>query len=247
MSSSVATLATRVSPRIRSTISITGSIPPGVYLAATVIAFFLLSALAPQLLQTHSAFKMDLRATLQPPSLSHPFGTDQAGRDLYSRIVNGSGQSLAIGLGATALSMTIALALGFAAGLGGRIVDGAISRIPRCAVRVSDAVSGAALCRGVRSIGADADYRGGTGDGPWLRSHGPRPGSGGAGGWLCRGGHSARTSIPAHRLATHLPQCSASACRDDDVGGRAGHRVGVGSRFPRPWSASALAGMGRIA
>ncbi len=128
MSSSVATLATRVSPRIRSTISITGSIPPGVYLAATVIAFFLLSALAPQLLQTHSAFKMDLRATLQPPSLSHPFGTDQAGRDLYSRIVNGSGQSLAIGLGATALSMTIALALGFAAGLGGRIVDGAISR-----------------------------------------------------------------------------------------------------------------------
>jgi peptide/nickel transport system permease protein len=128
MSSSAVTLPRRVSPRIRGAISITGRIPLRVYLAAALIAFFLLSAIAPQLLQTHSAFRMDLAGTLQPPSLSHLFGTDQAGRDTYSRIVNGSSQSLAIGLGATALSMTIALALGFAAGLGGRLVDSAISR-----------------------------------------------------------------------------------------------------------------------
>jgi peptide/nickel transport system permease protein len=128
MSSSAVTLPGRVSPRIRSTISITGSIPPGVYLAAAFIVFFLTSAMAPQLLQSHSAFKMDLTATLQPPSLSHLFGTDQAGRDTYSRIVSGSGQSLAIGLGATALSMTVALLLGVTAGLGGRLIDGAISR-----------------------------------------------------------------------------------------------------------------------
>jgi len=128
MSSSAVTLPRRVSPRIWDTIAISGRIPLRVYLAATVIAFFLASAIAPQLLQSHSAFKMDLRATLQPPSFSHLFGTDQAGRDTYSRIVSGARQSLSIGLGATALSMTVALFLGVAAGLGGRLVDGAISR-----------------------------------------------------------------------------------------------------------------------
>lgn len=128
MSSSAVTFPRRASPWIWDTIAISGRIPLRVYLAAAVIAFFLVSAIAPHLLQSHSAFKMDLRATLQPPSFSHLFGTDQAGRDTYSRIVSGAGQSLSIGLGATALSMTVALFLGVAAGLGGRLIDGAISR-----------------------------------------------------------------------------------------------------------------------
>jgi peptide/nickel transport system permease protein len=103
-------------------------IPPGVWLALGVIAFFLVAAIDPALLQTHSPYKLDLRATLQPPSWQHLLGTDQAGRDLYSRVVEGARQSLAIGLGATTLSMAIALALGVTAGLSNRVIDNAISR-----------------------------------------------------------------------------------------------------------------------
>jgi peptide/nickel transport system permease protein len=80
------------------------------------------------LLQTHDPFHTDLYTTLHPPSVGHLFGTDQSGRDVYSRVVEGASQSLAIGIGATTLSMLIALLLGVSAGLGGRMVDGIISR-----------------------------------------------------------------------------------------------------------------------
>lgn len=129
MSSSVLTSREAAPPLLRHALAIGGTVPLRVYLAGAVVLLFLLAAVAPELLQTHNAFKVDLNATLQPPSLAHFFGTDQAGRDLYSRVVKGAGQSLSIGIGATALSMTLAILLGVTAGLSGRLVDGAISRL----------------------------------------------------------------------------------------------------------------------
>lgn len=129
MSSSVLTSRDAASPLLRHALTLSGSVPLSVYAAGAIVLVFLLAAVAPELLQTHGAFKLDLNATLQPPSLAHLFGTDQAGRDLYSRVVKGAGQSLAIGIGATALSMTLAILLGVTAGLSGRLVDGAISRL----------------------------------------------------------------------------------------------------------------------
>jgi peptide/nickel transport system permease protein len=129
MSSSVLTSRDLAPPLLRGALTLSGSVPLRVYAAGVVVFVFLLAAAAPELLQTHSAFKVDLNATLQPPSLAHLFGTDQAGRDLYSRVVKGAGQSLTIGVGATVLSMTLAILLGVTAGLSGRLVDGAISRL----------------------------------------------------------------------------------------------------------------------
>jgi peptide/nickel transport system permease protein len=103
-------------------------VPPGVYLAAAIILLYVLAALAPTLLQTHAPFRTDLNATLHSPSFAHLFGTDQSGRDLYSRVIEGTRQSLAIGVGATTLSMTLALIFGVSAGLAGGAVDSAISR-----------------------------------------------------------------------------------------------------------------------
>ena len=101
---------------------------PGVALAIVIVGFFLTAAVAPQWVQTHDPFAIDLDATLQAPSFSHLLGTDQAGRDTFSRIIQGTRQSLSIGLGATALSMVLALILGVAAGLGGRLADTIIVR-----------------------------------------------------------------------------------------------------------------------
>jgi peptide/nickel transport system permease protein len=103
-------------------------IPVSVYIAVGLVVGFAVAALAPSLLQTHDPFRTDLYATLQSPSLGHPFGTDQSGRDVYSRVIEGTAQSLTIGIGATTLSMSIALTLGVAAGLGGRVIDGVIGR-----------------------------------------------------------------------------------------------------------------------
>jgi peptide/nickel transport system permease protein len=102
---------------------------PGVIIAVAFVVFFLVAAVAPGVLTTRDPFEVDLPNALQAPSLHHLLGTDQSGRDIYTRVVHGAGQSLTIGLGATALAMGIAIPAGFASGLGGRFTDGLITRI----------------------------------------------------------------------------------------------------------------------
>jgi len=109
--------------------ALAASVPGSVGLAGAVLLFFLVAALWPQALQTHDPLQMDLAAVLQAPSAAHLFGTDQTGRDTYSRLIEGTRQSLGIGLGATALSLGLALLLGVTAGLGGRVADAVISRV----------------------------------------------------------------------------------------------------------------------
>jgi peptide/nickel transport system permease protein len=101
---------------------------PLITLAALVVGFFVVAAVAPSWLTSGSPLDIDLAHSLQPPSAEHLLGTDQSGRDVYTRIIHGARQSLAIGLGATALSMTLAVLLGVVAGLSGRFVDAAINR-----------------------------------------------------------------------------------------------------------------------
>jgi peptide/nickel transport system permease protein len=101
---------------------------PSTVLAGLVVAFILVAALAPQLLTHRSPTAIDLHHTLGVPSWSHPLGTDNAGRDQYTRVVFGARQSLGIGVGATALAMLIAVVLGFSAGLAGGWVDVVITR-----------------------------------------------------------------------------------------------------------------------
>ncbi|HVL61521.1 MAG TPA: hypothetical protein VM430_08955 [Microbacterium sp.] len=82
------------------------TLPWDLIVAATVSALFVIAAIWPQVLATYDPFAMDLGAALQPPSLAHWFGTDEAGRDLYSRVVYGTRESLGIGVGAAAVTVT---------------------------------------------------------------------------------------------------------------------------------------------
>jgi peptide/nickel transport system permease protein len=80
----------------------------------------------------------DLTVKLQPPSWQHIFGTDQFGRDLFSRILYGARTSLYVGVGVTILGTTAAAILGaMSAQIGGkfdliyqRLVD-AVQAIPQ--------------------------------------------------------------------------------------------------------------------
>jgi peptide/nickel transport system permease protein len=105
-----------------------GHFRPAVWTAALFLALVLLWAAVPSLFTSGSPFDTDIDAALQGPSLDHWFGTDASGRDIYTRVVFGARSSLLIGVGATALALAAAIAFGLAAGLGGRISDGAISR-----------------------------------------------------------------------------------------------------------------------
>jgi peptide/nickel transport system permease protein len=64
-----------------------------------------------------------------PPSVTHWFGTDALGRDVYTRIVYGSRISLQVGLASVALALVIGLAAGAVAGFYGGKLDGFLMRI----------------------------------------------------------------------------------------------------------------------
>ena len=105
------------------------SVPVGIWIAALITLLFLLAAIVPSLLETTNPYATDLLARLQSPSPAHLFGTDQLGRDMFSRVVAGTRESLLIGFGATALALLISLLIGILAGLGGRVANGLFSRV----------------------------------------------------------------------------------------------------------------------
>jgi peptide/nickel transport system permease protein len=107
----------------------TGTIGWGTAVALLVVALLVVAIVAPALLTTHDPNAIDLHSTLLTPSLGHPLGTDDAGRDLYTRVIYGARQSVGIGIGATALAMVIAVGVGFVAGLARGFVDLVLTRI----------------------------------------------------------------------------------------------------------------------
>ena len=90
-------------------------------LAALAVLF-----IAGMLLQPASGVT-DLSMKNLPPTLAHPFGTDQLGRDMLVRTVAGLSTSIGIGFLAALASALLALVLGCAAALGGRRVDAAVT------------------------------------------------------------------------------------------------------------------------
>ncbi|MCH8559673.1 ABC transporter permease [Nesterenkonia sp. DZ6] len=103
-------------------------VPLTVWIAAVFALILLIASLAPSLLATHDPRALRLDIPLAAPTWGHWFGTDQSGRDLYSRMVHGTGQSLLIGLGATGIGVGLAVIFGSWAGLGGRWADALIGR-----------------------------------------------------------------------------------------------------------------------
>ena len=67
--------------------------------------------------------------TLQGPSLGHLFGTDNLGRDIFSRVLWGGRYSMLIGFGAVALSMVGGTAVGMTSGFAGRRTDIFVQRV----------------------------------------------------------------------------------------------------------------------
>lgn len=102
---------------------------PGTTAALVVLALLIVAVVAPSWLTSGNPNAIDIEHTLLAPSWQHPFGTDDAGRDLYTRVVYGARESLGIGLGATGLAMALAIFFGYAAGLIGGIVDAVVNRV----------------------------------------------------------------------------------------------------------------------
>ncbi|WP_329110623.1 ABC transporter permease [Micromonospora sp. NBC_01699] len=88
-----------------------------------VLAIMLVAAVAPGLFTDLPATEPDLASALRPPDGTHWFGTDELGRDVFSRVVHGAGYSLLVGGGAVLLATTAATVIGLLAAFGGNPVD----------------------------------------------------------------------------------------------------------------------------
>jgi ABC-type dipeptide/oligopeptide/nickel transport system permease subunit len=93
-----------------------------------VLIFVFCGAFAP-LIAPYDPYKNDLMNVLMPPSPEHWFGTDELGRDLFSRILYGARISLIEGLLSVALAVAVGVPIGLVSGYAGGRVDAVMMRI----------------------------------------------------------------------------------------------------------------------
>ena len=100
-------------------------------LAAAGLVFLVLVTLsavfAPVLTSDPNALSASDRKA--PPSIEHPFGTDEAGRDILARTIHGGRISLMVGIAATAIALAIGTLIGAVSGFFGGFVDAALMRL----------------------------------------------------------------------------------------------------------------------
>jgi peptide/nickel transport system permease protein len=104
-------------------------LPGAVWLGGAILAAVVLLALLGPWIEPYPFDEFDVVSRLAPPSLLHWCGTDEFGRDVLSRLMHGAAYSLAMGFGATAISLTIGLPLGLVAAYWGGLVSAAIMRL----------------------------------------------------------------------------------------------------------------------
>jgi peptide/nickel transport system permease protein len=101
----------------------------GAVFGAVIILLFVCTAVFAPWLAPYEYDKPDISAVLQPPSAEHLFGTDEFGRDIFSRIVYGARISLRVAFVAVGISLVIGTVLGALAGYYGGVVDYIITSI----------------------------------------------------------------------------------------------------------------------
>jgi len=102
--------------------------PPALAGAAILLLLIAVAALAP-LLGTHDIYAQNLAARLQAPSAAHWFGTDDLGRDIFSRLVYGSRITLYIAFLAALIAAPLGLIIGTTAGYLGGWTDTILMRL----------------------------------------------------------------------------------------------------------------------
>ena len=98
--------------------AIAGAIVLGIIIAMSLFAF----------LSPYDPLKSNVIDRFQPPSISHPMGTDALGRDLFTRILYGGRISLAVGVIAVSIALLIGIPMGALAGYYGGRTDSVLMR-----------------------------------------------------------------------------------------------------------------------
>ncbi len=99
------------------------------FLGAVVVLSIALCAVVAPYIVPYSPYKVDLIGRLRPPSWAHPFGTDELGRDIFSRVLVGTRISLQAAVVIIGLSLLCGTVIGTLGALAGGWVDDVLMRL----------------------------------------------------------------------------------------------------------------------
>lgn len=100
------------------------------FFGALIVLIVVGCAIFAPFISTHDPFEMNMnKGMLKPGESNHLLGTDQYGRDLFSRLIYGARISLKVGFFSVIISMSIGVTLGLIAGYYGGVIDSIIMRI----------------------------------------------------------------------------------------------------------------------
>ncbi|HEX5131530.1 MAG TPA: ABC transporter permease [Candidatus Krumholzibacteria bacterium] len=102
---------------------------PLAYIALIVMSLIVLGAVFAPLMSPYNKDKIDLTEQYLAPSLNHPFGTDDLGRDIFVRVMHGGRITLSVGLLAMLVTLVIGVAVGGVSGYYGGWVDNVLMRV----------------------------------------------------------------------------------------------------------------------
>jgi peptide/nickel transport system permease protein len=97
-------------------------------IGAFIVVVLVITAVFGTLMAPYDPNEMDIMGRLQPPSMSHFFGTDDFGRDVFSRVLVGARVSLMVGVIAVTISTILGTTLGAVSGYYGGWADESIMR-----------------------------------------------------------------------------------------------------------------------
>jgi peptide/nickel transport system permease protein len=98
-------------------------------LGLSVVVFFIALAVLAPLVSPYDPMATNWSLVRKAPSLLHPFGTDEIGRDVLARIIWGTRASLAAGLVSVSLALAAGVPIGLVSGYAGGFVDGLLMRM----------------------------------------------------------------------------------------------------------------------
>jgi peptide/nickel transport system permease protein len=102
---------------------------PSVLGAAAVLVVAVGMTLAPQVFTSRDPNAIVFKERLQPPTLAHPFGTDENGRDIWARVVHGARPTLTAAVALILISLAVGSLAGLVIGYAGRRADEALMRV----------------------------------------------------------------------------------------------------------------------
>ncbi|MGB8195859.1 MAG: ABC transporter permease [Acidimicrobiales bacterium] len=120
-------------PRTRAAVRALWRLPISVKIGIVIVGLFVLCAILAPLI-TQNPYALNFAKILTPPSWSHPFGTDENGRDLFSRCLYGLRLDLVVVAFVTYISLPIGLVLGAAGAYFGGKFDAIVARVADVAI-----------------------------------------------------------------------------------------------------------------